>query len=631
VTAPAPRRQVERIRQPIPVGIDVAKAHAKLVKLIAEKHGDGWEIESIDPVKGEAVAVRTRMLTEITAGPGDDVLEVTLPGTTKPSDGAKHAARLADAHPGYEMTRFEPWLRRALLTRVDPLTSRARQALSAALGCDPWEIQVTPRPADERGDTGFDLELPGTYLPTRHDDKLEQVATTVVGRPGWYVVTDPVKRTASIIPSDPPTFPELLPYPLESLKDADRHRTPFGRKLPAPGAELGEVAIINWAAAAFGFMAGTPGAGKSVSINDIIAGQLAAGASLAILDTRAKSVDFQWCKQFCRPGGWGCDSLEAAVTVLSMLYDEGNRRAEQMARLGYQNWLDMPPGEQFQPVLIVIDELTGLLATEKIPAGIPKTHPLAVEAMQHNLLAATLDKLIGRITAEMRFVGLRALLSTQVTNQGTGMGPALKTKLGHKFLQGTNPSETARKQAFNDPSSVPLIPDNVKADEKVSKGTGAGESEGSAPFTYKSFFATTKQFQQELRKLAVPELPDDPAPTRSQIARHSPSLDDASMDAAGGGGRGADPAGYRAEPRISPETGEALTGFAKANENRRLLAAQDGTARRKKDPLDMPAASEVTVTRIEAGEKAGGRPHPGRRGRADRPREGRQKGRCDEH
>ncbi|MGH3253076.1 MAG: hypothetical protein ACRDOI_43635 [Trebonia sp.] len=156
--APAPRQQVQRIRQPIPDGIDVAKAHAKLVKLITEKHGEGWEIESIDPAKGEAVAVRTRMLTEITAGgSGDDVLEVTLPGNTRPSDGAKHAARLADAHPGYETTRFEPWLRRALLTRVDPLTSRARQAFSAALGWDQWEIQVSPpaRPttAGTRGST----------------------------------------------------------------------------------------------------------------------------------------------------------------------------------------------------------------------------------------------------------------------------------------------------------------------------------------------------------------------------------------------------------------------------------------------------------------------------------------------
>ncbi|MGH3253077.1 MAG: hypothetical protein ACRDOI_43640 [Trebonia sp.] len=258
----------------------------------------------------------------------------------------------------------------------------------------------------------------------------------MVGRPGWYVVTDPIKRTAQVIPSDPPTFPELLPYPLESLKAASRHVTPFGRKLPVPGAELGDVAAIDWSAAAFAMLAGIPQSGKSVSINDIIAGQLAAGAELAILDTRAKSIDFSWCRQFCRAGGWGCDSLEAAVTVLSLAYEEGNRRAEHLAGLGYVNWLDMPPGEQFGPLLIVVDELSGLLAAEKVPAGIPKTHPLAIEAMQHNLLVATLDKYIGKITAEMRFVGLRMLLSTQVTNQGTGMGPSLKTKLGHKLLQG---------------------------------------------------------------------------------------------------------------------------------------------------------------------------------------------------
>ena len=39
-----------------------------------------------------------------------------------------------------------------------------------------------------------------------------------------------------------------------------------------------------------------------------IAGSLAAGAELAILDLPSKSVDFLWCKPFVRPGGWGCDS-----------------------------------------------------------------------------------------------------------------------------------------------------------------------------------------------------------------------------------------------------------------------------------------------------------------------------------
>ena len=59
-----------------------------------------------------------------------------------------------------------------------------------------------------------------------------------------------------------------------------------------------------------------PGSGKTNLLNAAIAGSLAAGAELAILDLPSKSVDFLWCKRFVRPGGWGCDSPEAAVTVL---------------------------------------------------------------------------------------------------------------------------------------------------------------------------------------------------------------------------------------------------------------------------------------------------------------------------
>jgi len=103
---------------------------------------------------------------------------------------------------------------------------------------------------------------------------------------------------------------------------------------------------------------------------------LADGAELAILDLPSKSVDFLWCKPFVRPGGRGCDTPEAAVTVAGMILAEGRCRASKLAAVGVVNWTELPPESRFRPVLLVVDEASGLLLPERTPAGIPKDHPL---------------------------------------------------------------------------------------------------------------------------------------------------------------------------------------------------------------------------------------------------------------
>ncbi|GAA4054291.1 hypothetical protein GCM10023063_48600 [Arthrobacter methylotrophus] len=118
------------------------------------------------------------------------------------------AVKLADQHgDGWEMTKFEPFLGKAVLTQLSPETARCRGAAALALGVKPWEVQVKPR-----RDGGFDLELPRTYMPSKHDSKLEEVATSVVGRDGWYVKVNAQKLTASIIPSAPRRSRKASPF-----------------------------------------------------------------------------------------------------------------------------------------------------------------------------------------------------------------------------------------------------------------------------------------------------------------------------------------------------------------------------------------------------------------------------------
>lgn len=561
----------ERVRVALPKGFDPARHMKALEKLIGDAHGDGFEIDSLEG--GMAVATRQVAITEVHHTEKSKTKEVRLPRTVKPADGEKMAVKLADQHgDGWEMTKFEPFLGRATLTQLSPEVARCRGAAALALGVKPWDVQVAPRP-----DGGFDLELPRTYMPSKHDAKLEEVATAVVGRDGWYLQVDTQKLTASLIPSEPPTFPKSIPYPMAKLGKQGLDTLPFGMILPSPGETVGPEIAIDFVGQAFGMVAGTPGSGKSVTLNACIAGALAAGSELCIIDIPAKAVDFMWCKQYVRPGGWGCDSAEAAVAVLSMIYEEGSRRAKILADRGVVNWLDIPEKERFKPILIVIDEVSGLLVTDKMPTGIPKDHPLALEIAQTNLMRVSLASYISKIIAELRFVGMRMILSTQVTNNNTGIGPSLKAKIGHKILQGPNPSKSARGQAFNDETAVPNVPANIRADAKVAKGVGVAELEGAEPAVYKSYFATVSDYLEALTRLRVPTT-DRPAPTAAEIARHTPSLEDEREVTAARREAMPDPmAGMMGDSGLD-ESGRPLKGAALAASQSRVLSNMGGRA-----------------------------------------------------
>ncbi|GAB2732161.1 hypothetical protein [Nocardioides pakistanensis] len=579
---------IERVTIKLPQGFNPAKHQRALLKLITEKYGDGFEVDTIDPAGGTATASRQAAVTEVTQNKTTDSFEVRLARGTKPSDGDKVAIKLADQYDGYEMTRFEPFLGKATLTRLTEDEARCRGAVAVALGVKPWEVQVK-----SSSDGGFDLQLPRTYVPSKHDDKLDEVASQVVGRDGWYVSANAQRLTARIIPSEPPTFPGVLTYPFKkpvpkfSLKNADWAKIPLGMKLPEPGQTKGPEFYLDLLAGAHAQVGGISGGGKTVLINDYIAGCLARGAELVVVDLPSKSVDFLWCKPFCRPGGWGCDNLAAAVTSLALVMEEGERRAKVLAKHNVVKWTDLPESmsDQFRPIVVVVDELTGLFFPEKVPK-LPKDHPLVIEANEINLQKALLEKYIKRIAAELRFVGVHLLISSQVASVATGIDPAMRTNLHHKVLMGSKPTENNRRLVLSDPQRVPKVPGNVASDPAAGRGTGAAEPEGQEPCVFKSFFAATGEMESWLRSRGVSET-KDPAPTPSQIARHTPTLDEYTDSGSGGrqqGGGDRSPVSGRSlaeigremgDPNVGwdrDENGQRLTGFERANAARHAVA-----------------------------------------------------------
>lgn len=569
MSVPAHPGAIERLRVPIPEWFD-PRVHADsfLRKVGKDTGKDGWEFVSVN---GQfAIVARQEALATVTAAADGRSFEIRLPSGTKPTDGDKLATSYEQAYAEHSvtMTRFDPYAGTAVLTKLTPDELRCRGAVATALGVKPWDVQVSSVPEGLGG--GFTLELPKTYVTSKHYDKLVEVATDVIGQLGWLVKVDPKALTARLIPGEPPMFPTAVPGPLAKLGSTDPDRTALGVTLPESGMGMGPVETLDWTAAPFGLLAGLPGAGKTVLLNAVVADQVASGAELVVVDDEAKSVDFMWCKDLVRDHGWGCDSLEQSVTALGLVYEEGRRRAEELKTRGVVNWLHLPDGERFRPIFVMVDELSALTVQDPVPRGIPKDNPIVLEINHRNYMRALISQYINKIVAEQRFVGVRMMLSTQVTNASTGLPPSLKNKIGHRILAGVNPSKQARDQAFNDPRGTVEVPEHVRASGDHARGVGVADLEGRASVVFKSYYASAEDYRARLLELGAAQS-SSPTPTAAQIARFAPDLsEDAEEPDRAAKPQERTPSGQPLDPKYGPgptqfdENGKPLKGAAAA-------------------------------------------------------------------
>lgn len=573
--------RIERKTARLPQDFDLERYASRLGEWVKHSSvfGPEWELQSVDQDAHTVTATRRNAIAEVT----ETTVRrrprkvIGLPRGVKASDAEKYDAEFADTYPGFRMTRFDPYLLQAEVTRMSPEEVRCRDAVSTALGVKPWEVQVF----DRRGG-GFDLTLPPTYTPSKHDDRLTDVAETIVGRPGWFVRTRPAELTAEIIPADLPGFEPVYPYPnlgrLRAGSLAESLQLPLGMRLGGPG-EPNMQLDFDFDATPGALVSGTAGSGKSVTVNALIFGALQRGWDLVVVDVPHKAIDYEWVRPYVRENGFGCASRAAALTALKLVYEEGQRRAGLLADHGVQKWQELPEAVRRENpmILVIMDEVTGLFASDPIPKALPKDHPERVEAEQLAMETDLLKMVTAKIPAEMRFVGIRIILATQMAQANTGISVPLKTNLANRVLQGVNPSKSARGHALNDPDAVPHVPEWIRADKAQSRGVGVAELEGQPPCVFKSFFAPTEAYLRALRSLGVRRAVT-PEPTAAQIERLVPRLDDGLDDDGQPVARLPEPkrrfGNRRGEPEaweVDPETGERLSGFARANAARHAL------------------------------------------------------------
>lgn len=478
--------QRQRIR--LPEGYDADKHKRVLASLVRERLGEGWALEMVDVGAGFAYARRQVGITELTRPQGqDEMMVVNLPTGSKPSDGERVAALLESQHPGWTMTAFDPWVGSAQLTKLADELKRARAALAAALGVKPWDVGVAN---DNAG--GINVRLPATYMASRHDARLEEAVTGVIGEPGWYIDVDAAHMSAHVIPGAPPSFPASLPYPFDA--PVSTMRLAVGRVLGKSGTEMGPEVVVDLEANPHVLVSGTPGSGKSVMLWALIGGALRAGWQVAIADGPKGGVDFAPFRPACF--AWG-DSLERAAEVTKAVYAEGMARRELLKSTGARRWHDLGAAERPPATMLVVDELTSLIIAEPVPKGIPKDHPLVMEVAERNLAKAEILTTLGKIARELRYVGISLVAATQKASANTGVPTELRDNLSAHVLLGLRPSEGQRKLALSHPDLVPQVPAHLAQDVSASRGVGVYELDGVSPGVLKVYWATPEDYMAQ--------------------------------------------------------------------------------------------------------------------------------------
>lgn len=468
---------------------------------------DGWIVEAIDMEAKIAYLARHTTLTEVEAENSSKKL-VRLASDVGVNDGARIDQMMKDQHPGWTMTQFSPLTGRAVLKRMNDKELRARSALAVALGVGktPWDVQVT-----QESPSQYTIVVPVSYVPSKHDGKLLEVAQTAIGEEGWYVRINPKTLTGVVAEGAKPSVPLLAPTPTlpvgTKLSDKERWRLPIGVSMEI-GDKKSEQVYLDLSDNVGVLLVGTAGAGKSVTINDVIAAALERDWMLAIGDVPAKEVDFTWCAKYCQPGWYGGKSKRETVAVAEQVYRLGMERKKLLEEYDVTKVNDLPASVRPAPVLFVVDEYTGLMATVKPDNALRKMRPEAwLEQASDYAATKQLEQTVTKIAAELRFVGVRLLIATQQAQSNTGVSVPLKNNLPNRLLMGVRANKTARGHAFANPEDAPHIPDRIVADKKMGLGVGIAEMSGMPqPFTiFKSYFADVSEYRDRFAKRGLVE------------------------------------------------------------------------------------------------------------------------------
>lgn len=386
-------------------------------------------------------------------------------------------------HRGMFVTEFmrNPSQPAKVYVRMEPLdegTLFARQQFAAALNVDPWMIRVMKT---TEGGWKIKLDRSIPYRESKYGKALQEAVETV-GKEGWFFRADAASGVIMVYPGNPPTFPPTIPYPSNVVPNLKN--IPFGMKLPDAGRETGDVLSVNFKTGPGILVAAATNNGKSVVINNIIAGALMAGAELVVCNTLSKSVDFECWRDWVVK--WGCDSPEAAAASLKWIMNECDRRSAIIREHKVENWWGLPEDvrRDMPFIFLACDELAQWAGSVTIPKA-DKNSPVRIAKEYDATIHAVCQDLILKIVQTARSNGVGFLFAAQSVRLQDGLDPGVRTNLTTVISPGRRLDETIEK-LLGGKALLPKYPGYIKKPNSI--GVGYTCVSGDFPCIYKGFY-----------------------------------------------------------------------------------------------------------------------------------------------
>lgn len=347
---------------------------------------------------------------------------------------------------GLSLVQVHPGAGYVTLARVAPAVLQLRNALAGVLNKHGHEIDLNAIWSPEgHVESVWVRRLPASYTA----EKLESVLREFIkrlsgGSNSWLVEVDILSGTAELSYREPARIQKLVRFSEiapASLDTSQQTRFPLGLN------SAGEEVVMDLKGSPHGLIAGDSGSGKSVCSRILITQALARGFELVLIDPTKKAAGLKNFMPYSK--GFFLENTPQAADALEAVYEEVRRRVDAIDEVNGENWMDLPKGT-VKPWLVVIDEYSGLVVTDKKPAGDPKNPVIAEMLEEWNEATASVSIIqskVGRLAREARSAGVHLILVTQRPDADDIPGKA-RAQLG-SIVQLVAPTKPPSREALN--------------------------------------------------------------------------------------------------------------------------------------------------------------------------------------
>lgn len=455
-----------------------------LCKSFEHQHGPGWVLKSIDMGARKARFVRVDdgehpYIPEV----GDKRISIQLVGKQDLDELSNWVAKKYGDE--YTLASVDSVSKTAIFRILSPEAARCRQSLASLFNQKPWEVSVEARPGG-----GFIVSLPPGYRDSRYERPLDELATTVVGKPGWSFVADPTAGKGEFVPGVPPTFPAIIRF--EHVPPSGQwNRIYIGERLGTKDSPETKPLFTDLDTNPHTLINGTTNSGKSVLVFAMITGALINGWDLVILDPEKGGIDFEVFRPWIAPGNLAV-TLGTAVAALDRVMDEQERRKNIILASQKRKWTELKE-QTFPPIMVVIEEAASLLTLEPISKGLSKDSEEYLILNENNAMRASIQNKIFQLLRKARFTGISLVIVSQTSRANSGLPPAMRELTSGRILTGPSPTSSQRTTSLKEADAVPVVPTWIANDPVASRGVGVFEFDGIAPGVFKSVFIETEK------------------------------------------------------------------------------------------------------------------------------------------